>query len=142
MKTKPILQQLFQQFLECGAYSTPPGRAVCALHSARTLIEWKKAEAAGLVRLQIEPEEESYFRYGVPDDWHEVKKIERLVEAWGLWIVNTEFRATLNDNWQHADSVGMCLFKKPADPFDNPYVIDLMHSALMGLECNRTSFSI
>lgn len=35
--------------------------------------------------------------------------------------------------WQHADSIGMCVYADPFDPFENAYVNDLMRNALDAL---------
>ena len=39
-------------------------------------------------------------------------------------------RLHLGDEWQHADSIGMCCYRDPLDPFENCYVVDLMKSAI------------
>lgn len=55
------------------------------------------------------------------------------IERWGCWFlvaeVNTGDQA-VGDNWKHADSIGMCVYLDPLDPFQNCYVIDLMSAAL------------
>ena len=124
------LRRHFKRFLDCGAYCTPPGRAACAIDNARTLIEWEKAESAGLVRLVAEPERDSMA--DVFGD--EIAKREaQSVERWGCWVVFSEVNAgsqSTGDQWQMCDSIGMCVYQNPLDPFQNCYVIDLMASAL------------
>ena len=34
------------------------------------------------------------------------------------------------DKWEVVDSIGMCVYANPLDPFENCYVPDLMASAL------------
>lgn len=129
----PQIVRDYHRFLAAGAYCTPPGRAACALRNARILDEWNQAERAGLVRLRAIPEEESYFDvYGRPDDPKELAELTRLLETWGCYCVVSEVNHgdATRDDWQHADSVSMCVYKKPLDPFDNSYVPDLMREAL------------
>src|SRR5262252_1190801 len=52
------LRSDFQKFLTHSGYCTPPGRAACALRSAKTLREFRQYEYAGLVRLQADEEQE------------------------------------------------------------------------------------
>ena len=128
------LQKDFRRFLTVGAYCTPPGRAACALDHARTLQQWAEAEAAGLVRIEAEPEQDNYFDvYGAPDTDGERKQIEAELDRVGCWVVFTEVNhgtEGTGDDWQHADSIGMCVYANPCDPFQNCYVVDLMAAAL------------
>lgn len=132
MKTQ--LRKDFQRFLECGAYATPPGRAACALGYARTLEQWREAESAGLVRLKMCPENESYFDvYGKPDSEKEKLQILAALDRCGCWYVVSEVNTgdeASGDNWEHADSIGMCVYDNPLDPFENCYIPDLMAKAL------------
>lgn len=131
--TKQIRKD-FQRFLVTGGYCIPPGRTACALSSARTLAEWREAESAGLVRVRVEPEQDSYFDvYGKPDTDKERAMIEAALERDGCWYVISEVNngdESTGDNWEIADSIGMCVYNHPEDPFENCYVIDLMRSAL------------
>jgi hypothetical protein len=129
----PQLVRDYRQFQNAGAYCTPPGRAVCALQNARTLDKWRKAERSNLVRLRAIPEEDNYFDvYGHLDNEKERKEIESLLNRWGCYCVISEVNHgdESRDDWRIADSVGMCVYAKPLDPFDNSYVIDLMRAAL------------
>jgi hypothetical protein len=131
----------YRKFRETSGYCVPPGKAACALRSARVLAEWRKAEKAGLVRLRAEEEQESYFdAYGKPEDEKECESIIKEIERNGCWRVISEVR-TGGDcwrtgseywkHWEHADSVGMCVgYENPLDPFQNDYVIDMMRAAL------------
>lgn len=130
MKTRAI----FQKFLESGAYCSPPGRAACALQNTKTLQAFRQAESDGRVRIRYEGEQESYFDvYGEPDTEKERKAILAELERHGCWFVVTEFLAPYGE-WEHADSIGMCVYSNPTDPFENCYVPDLMSSALEKLE--------
>ena len=132
MKTQ--LRKDFQRFLVSGAYCTPPGRAACALSHARTLAEWREAEQAGLVRLRVEPEQESYFDvYGKPETEKQRAMIEAQLERDGCWVVVSEVNQgdeMTGDNWEIADAIGMNVYNDPCDPFENCYVPDLMRQAL------------
>lgn len=114
---KHQLRKDFQRFLETGAYCTPPGKTQCAFNNARTLAEWREAESSGLVRIQAEPEQESFASvYGRDVEKREWDTIERF----GVWHVYTEVNhgnETEND-WQFADGIGMCVYSDPTDPFE------------------------
>ncbi len=137
---KNQIREDFRKFLETGGYCTPPGRAACALDSARTLANWREAEGAGLVRLRSEPEEENYFDvYGEPEAYEgangrrvtaEMAKaqIVETLENWGCFCVISEVFE--DGEWVHADSIGFCVYEDPLDPFDNSYVVDLMAKAM------------
>lgn len=138
---KNQLRSDFQKFLSSGAYATPPGNAQCALDSARTLAEFRQLERAGLVRLEMHEEEESYFSvYGEPEAYTNIfgkhvsadqakQETVALLDQFGCyWIVSKYWNETY---WEVADTVGMCMgYKNPLDPFENSYVIDLMHQAI------------
>lgn len=130
------LRQDFRRLLDHGAYATPPGRAVCAFESARTLQAWRVAESQGLVRLVAEPEQDNYFDvYGEPDSERERAQILDSIERCGLWFVKAEYFD--GNQWEHADSIGMCIYSDPCSPFENCYVPDLMRSALDHLDRTR-----
>jgi hypothetical protein len=122
------LRETFRKCLNHG-YSTPPGRAVCALRSARTIIEFEKLEHAGLVRLECIPEEDNYWSVcGKPETEKERKFVEDFIDRWGLWVVCSQY---LDDaGWKSADSIGMCMYHDPLSPFENDYVPGLMAAAM------------
>lgn len=105
-----------------------------ALRMAKTITEWQEAESAGLVRLKADEERESYFSvYGEPDSEQERKAIVHSLELYGCFVVYSEVNTgseASGDNWEMCDSVGMCVYKNPLDPFENYYVPDLMQAAL------------
>ena len=99
------LQKDFHRFLETGAYCKPPGRTACALAHAKTLETWREYETAGLVRLQVEPEQDNYFDvYGKPDTEKERLQIEAELESNGCWTVFTEVNN--GEEWEMVDSIG------------------------------------
>lgn len=115
--------------------------ATHALIVAKALIEWEKAESAGMVRLRAEPEQESYLSsFGEPEayvDNHgrrvsEEKAKEELIEmldSRGCWWVVAEWFDGVK--WHHADSIGMCAgYHDPLNWRENWYVPGLMRSAL------------
>lgn len=134
----------FRRFLASGGYCIPPGRAACALAKARIFEQWRDAEEAGLVRLRAEPEDESYFSvYGEPGGYRDArghwvsaeeerKAIVEQIERDGCWCVLSE--VWTGERWEVADSIGMCIYSNPCDPFQNDYVPDLMSSALMRIQ--------
>lgn len=127
MKT---LRTLFQGFLNNGGYCTPPGRAKCALDNARTVLAFQEYEDAGLVKIEAEPEQESYFDvFGEPESGHERKATIAMLERDGCWCVISKYWD--GSQWQLADSIGMCAgYSDPTDPLQNCYVPDLMRSAI------------
>ena len=114
--------------------------ADCSLRAARTILAFRELEHRGLVRLRAEPEHENYFDvYGEPEAYinaqgHEVsaeKAKEEMIATLdrdGLyWVVSEWFDG---DEWQHADSIGMCCYRDPLNPFENCYVVQLMQGAI------------
>jgi hypothetical protein len=103
------------------------------------------AEDGGKVRLRAEPEQESYFDvYGEPEGYTGIhgkrvsaedahKELAEILDRDGAWVVIAEYRIG-DDEWEHADSVGMCSYADPLDPVQNCYVADLMQSALDALD--------
>lgn len=120
------LRNDFRRFLETAGYCTPPGRAACALNSARTLAQWRTDELLERVRLVVDEERESYADVYGREEYEQSKK---WIEKWGVHWVRSEY-LTPSGNWETADSIGMCVYKNPADPFENDYVIGLMASAI------------
>src|SRR5262249_10266646 len=100
-----------------------------SLRAARILDKWYEAESAGIVRLQALLEQENYFDvYGKPDSEREYKAMCEALDRNGCYCVVSQYFD--GREWQWADSVGMCVYDRPLDPFCNDYVIDLMQSAL------------
>lgn len=114
-----------------------------ALRVAKTLERWDDLEAAGLVRLRAEPEYENYFDvYGEPEGYTDIhgryhspeqerQEIVDQIERDGCWCIFADYRASEDDEWEWADSIGMNVgYPDPLSPFENWYVPDLMQSAI------------
>lgn len=97
--------------------------AIDAMHFARIDLRWD--ELGGVVnedsdddaclRLRYEPEHESYWDVYGRDGASEKdqKEIGRLIERDGLWWCVAEARATPDDPWEEADSLGMIVGVNP-----------------------------
>ena len=141
MKNTPIQKStispaLLAMYQKCRLYkaSMLVGRdAECSLRTARTILAFREAEKAGLVRLRCEPEEENYFDvYGREDDEREQKRMEEIIERDGCWWTCAEWFD--GEEWQMADSCGMHTgYADPLDPFQNCYIPGEMQSALDAL---------
>ena len=143
MRPQPaaLLVKTYYKFRESGMGANQ------ALHSARVLLEWEEAEAADLVRLRAEAEEENYFDvYGDPDGYTNIfgkrvsaeaakQEIIDSLESDGCWCSISEFRASAEEEeWEMADSVGMHVgYWHVLNPYENWYIVDLMASALAAL---------
>lgn len=113
--------------------------AEMALRSAKTLLRFEELEAEGKVRMKAEDEYENYFDvYGEPETENERKEIIHQIETYGCVYVcseiNNHCECCDNDEWEVADSIGMCIYKNPLSPFENCYVIDLMAAAIKHFE--------
>jgi hypothetical protein len=141
--------QYYTQFRKAGYLP------IQALRASKTLLAWEELEAQELVRLRADPEEENYFDvYGEPDGYvdgngrrvsaeQERKELEREIELNGCWFVRSEYRATPDDEWERADSIGMLTgYRDPLSPFQNNYVIDLMRAAIDAVEAQAVAMAI
>jgi hypothetical protein len=141
--------QYYTQFRKAGYLP------IQALRASKTLLQWAELEDQDLVRLSAEPEQENYFDvYGEPDGYEdgngrhvsaeqERKELEREIELNGCWVVYSEYRATPDDLWEHADSIDMCTgYRDPLSPFENDYVIDLMQAAVDAVEAQALAPSL
>lgn len=129
------LRKDFQRFLHNGPIIATGNQAAFALRAAKTLRGWRELESAGKVRLIQEPEQENYFDvYGEPDTEQEKEAIVEALDRNGCYWIATEYQQTCScgetEQWEQADSVGMCVYDDPTDPFENCYVIQLMESAI------------
>lgn len=109
--------------------------AAASLDAARTILRFRELEQAGLVRIRAEHQQENYFDvYGEPDTQREREAIIDAIDRNGLSWVTTEVFHTCecceDEQWEHADSIGMCIYSDPCDPYENCYVVDLMRSAI------------
>lgn len=137
MKTTPAVSPaLLAMYQRCRAskpFMLMGQDAACSLRSAHTILAFREAEKAGLVRLRCEEEQENYFDvYGREDDEKQQKEMEAILERDGCWWTCSEWFD--GEEWQHADSCGMHTgYRDPLDPFQNCYIIDEMQAALDAL---------
>jgi len=104
--------------------------AECCLRNAKTLLAFRKLEDDGIVRLRCKPETDNYFDvYGEPETEKERADIVHYLDLWGLWWVTAEWK-TEDGEWERADSIGMCCYESPLDPFQNAYIPELMDTAV------------
>lgn len=118
-----------------------------ALSIARTVAQFRSLECGehdepGFfnVRLRAEYENENYFDvFGTPEAYADAhgrrytaeqntKRLEDELEQLGVYWVVSEYWG--GAEWQHADSIGMCVYNNPCDPIENCYVPQLMRAAL------------
>jgi hypothetical protein len=91
-----------------------------AYYAAKIMVDWSQPEADELVKIEAEPEYERYVDvYGEMEAYTNIfgKRISKeqaekdmadLVERSGVWCVCSYYRVTDDDEWQLADSIGMC----------------------------------
>ena len=122
MRSKEVQEQ-YRQFRTWQA-------AGQALHSAKTVVAWQPLEAAGLVRLRAEPEDEPYWTTldrNMPKK--ECEEIMDAIERHGDFCVCSEYWD--GRKWRVCDSIGHCAgYENVLDPHENCYVVDLMSSAI------------
>ena len=136
------IQTLYKRFRQHSPFMLVGRNAELALESAKTLAVFRALEDQGLVRIEAHPEEESYFDvFGEPDSERERKDLESTLERLGCWYVVSEFLSPESEQWEHADSIGMCVYNDPTSPFENCYVIQLMREAIdkLGAEASDVS---
>lgn len=134
------IKTLYREFRDAGYNPSD------ALSCARTVAEFSDLERKGFVTVDVEYEDENYWDvYGEPEGYvniygrhvsadEERAEIEHLIDVWGLTYVMARYRTDPDEEWQDADSVGMCLYERPGDPLQNCYVPDLMRSAISALQ--------
>lgn len=94
-------------------------QAVWAIQHARTQIEWEKAEAEGLVRLRVKPDDccnlddllGDVYNPDVNTDIHparlerERKQEIQRINDYGVWGIVGEYKCECCGQWTQADSV-------------------------------------
>jgi len=134
------IHKLYAQFRANPSMIHTGRNAECALRCARTLARFRELESHGLVRLRAEEEQENYFDvYGREDSEKYQKQMEETLQRYGCWWIVAEWltgeeACDGSDEWEQADSIGMCVYYDPLSPFENCYVIGLMQSAIDALE--------
>jgi hypothetical protein len=149
MATKSIqpsrVRSLFSRLVRVDRGGIVGEHAAQCLRDARTRVAFADAERKGLVRLVATDENESYFCvYGEPETERERERIINQIMRWGCVYVESQWRADEDAEWEHADGVGMCIYRNPLDPDENSYVDDLMRSALDDLDAHveRERFAV
>lgn len=105
--------------------------AAVALANSKTVLAFRSAEVAGIVRIIATPDEDNYFDvYGECDTKKEHAQIVREIDRVGCWMVSAQRRCSECGSWKTISSIGMCIYADPADPHQNGYVCDLMAAAL------------
>ena len=118
------LAREYRRFRAAGIGGVVGRDAANCLHAARTVLLWERLEAAGLVRLSVEPDD-SY-------DWSEEER-ERYGSD-GAWGVVGSYRTGERGEWEHGDSVwGFVGYASVDSPTENPYVIDIMTQTIEAL---------
>ena len=112
--------------------------AECSLSSARTVLAFRELEAQGVARIRCEHEQENYFSvYGEPDTEKERQSIIDAIDRMGCVVVIVEVWRGCAEcgrgEWEHVDSIGMCIYDNPLSPYENCYVIGMMESAIKAL---------
>ena len=117
-----------------------------ALYVAKIKAEWDAIEESnqwddaepGTVRLRAEPEVDNYFDvYGEPEGYTDTfgryhspedarAEICRQIELNGCLCVFGEYWDKGSREWVAADSIGMCIYDRPLDPFCNDYAAGIM----------------
>lgn len=125
-----IISQLYRRFRLRGE------SAALALNSAKIVARFSELESLGLVRLLTVDESEGYFDvYGrMCVSTKEDKQIERLIERDGCVCCISEYldgqACDGSPHWEHADSIGMCIYRTPLSPIENCYITELMDGAI------------
>jgi len=112
-----------------------------AIHQARTRVAWEKAEAEGVVRMRVEPDECSnlddllgdVYNPDVNTDIHPARlerekeqEIQR-INDYGVWGIIGEYKCPCCGEWTNADSVWGFVDE---DWRDSGYDSDVMASTL------------
>ena len=106
-----------------GAFHTWEESATNALRAAKIIARFRELESEDLVRIRVEFDDDA--------DVSLMSDKER--EEWNGEAFGTisEFRLSDDDEWEHADSCwGHIGYRDYSDPFENPYVVDEMASAI------------
>lgn len=126
------IASIYKRFRKDSPFMLVGENAKLALESAKALALWNRLESAGLVRIEVEPEPEPDASFY--DTWEHLspRTREKLRGEYynNCWLVETSYKLP-GAGWRHADLIGNCAgYEDPSSPFENPYVIDLMNSAI------------
>jgi hypothetical protein len=109
-----------------------------ALESARVVRQFEALEAAGFVRIDVQPDESPDLSWLDQDCFNDTrgaraatKKMREQIERDGVWGTVGEYRLEDDAEWAHADSCwGHTGYNDVASPFENAYVIDHMAATI------------
>jgi len=124
---------LYREFRKSSPFMLVGSNAAQSLEAAKTLAQFRKLEAAGLVKIEATPDESpdpSFY-----DTWEHLSDRSRdklKAKYWDdCWVVSTYYRCKKCHVWRAADTICGCSgYRDVCSPFDNGYVIELMRSAV------------
>lgn len=127
------IRKLYAKFRAHSPFMLVGENAKQALDAAHIYAKFQKLVDQGRVRLNIEREQEpddSFFdTYGRRLSERSKQKAKEQYRA-NCWRISTDY-LDADGEWQPADSIGNCDGEyRQQNAFDNPYVIDLMRSAV------------
>ena len=126
----PDVLRLYREFRKASPFMLVGREAECALHAARTLHRFRDLSRAGAVRFRTEFDE-------FPDTSF---MSDKQLDAWAAagaesWVSVGEYLCPSCGTWSIADCVGGHMgYRDASDPFENPYVIDVMSETLKAWE--------
>jgi len=101
-----------------------------AKESASILEIFQWMEETGKVRIRTEVEEDYYPCFDMMEE-RDIQNLQKYIDMWGCFYVTTEFLTCKKcGTFEHADSIGFCVYQEPENPFENEYVIDMMDRAI------------
>ena len=116
-----------------------------ALYNAKAIVEFTAMRDEGKVRITMAYEKENYFDvFGQPEGYEgqhgwvtpeeERVEIEDMIQSMGCYVVMAETWNGCQEcgrgEWEMVDSVGMCIYSDPTDPYENEYVPGMMKAAI------------
>lgn len=124
---------LYRDFRRHSPFMLVGHNAEQAIKAARILSRWRELEAAGLVKIEAEPDSDpdpSFY-----DTWEHLSERSRreLKRAYceDCSVVTTSYRCNDCGEWKDVDSICGCSgYDDPCSPFENAYVIGLMETAI------------
>lgn len=127
------IRHLYRKFRQHSPFMLVGHNAQQALRAAKIFNRWMELLAKGLVRIWTELDSDADADFY--DTWGHLSERtrEKLKQAYydDCWVVIVECRLSEDFKWQMVDSIGGCSgYIDPTSPYENPYVIDLMESAV------------
>jgi hypothetical protein len=127
------IHELYKRFRKQSPFMLVGENARLALDSAKTLAEFRRLEASGLVKIEAELDQDPDASFY--DTWPHLseRSREELKQQYynDCWVVSTSVRCNCCEQWKEVDTICGCSgYNDPCSPFENCYVIDLMQSAI------------